>query len=692
MRDSIPIAAVIGILLVLVGMAVVIARGDTTQQVAAVAEEARRVDALIIAATGLAGEVREALIIAQTATQGLVDPSQAASAADRIHTAIAGLQQAVEGLHADPDLVIAANPVIEEAAALATAVMRGASTDAVQIAETELGPSLDLLLRLGEERSLEKSTHIDGVSQGFGTVATAARYVTALLIPAVALFLLYRAVRRSQRLSLLRSELARERDLRRKKDAFLEAASHHIRTPLTAVVGFAELLRDRSRDFNAGVRQEITELMAIEAAETAAVVDDLLVAARYDLEDLESHDEPTDIRDLIDGVTRDWATRERMRLTVRGASTTSTDPRLLSHAIRNLLKNSTTFGGDHIRVEIMEVDRGVVIEVADDGKPLPAGEEERIFGLYYSYTPDSALAPSLGLGLPVARRIAKTLGGDLRYDRLEPENVFELSIPRTGTPSARTPIPDRRVDPFEDRPNLDAIMSIIADGGPDVAFQPIVELRTKEVVGYEALSRFGVGSPVPWFKTAAILGLSLELELSCIKAALGTFDFAASHRFLTVNLSDRTLHSSLLLDLLEDVEPGRLVLELSETATIKSYEATKGVVGALTARGIGLAIDDVGAGEVDLWHLARIGARLFKIDMSVVSRMGSSASDRALTRAIQAMALEMGVNVVAEGVESDDQHRLLNELEIALGQGYLYGKPEPWDRWARDENRSPRCG
>src|SRR3970040_2607049 len=76
-------------------------------------------------------------------------------------------------------------------------------------------------------------------------------------------------------------ELEREKELRRQKDLFLNAASHHINNPLAAVVGFSEILRDRARDLSAGVRNEIIELLAIQANETAQVVAGLLIAACF---------------------------------------------------------------------------------------------------------------------------------------------------------------------------------------------------------------------------------------------------------------------------------------------------------------------------------------------------------------------------------------------------------------------------
>src|SRR3970282_1387517 len=116
----------------------------------------------------------------------------------------------------------------------------------------------------------------------------------------------------------LTDDLEQERELRRKKDAFLDAASHHINNPLAAVVGFSELLRDRTRDFSAGVRNEIIELLAIQALETSHVVDDLLIAARFDLDERELDSAAVDLRAVVETATHDWASNQRSRLVVSG--------------------------------------------------------------------------------------------------------------------------------------------------------------------------------------------------------------------------------------------------------------------------------------------------------------------------------------------------------------------------------------
>jgi len=702
-RQSTVVAVVALGMFVLVGTAVVIARGDATE---AIAEDARLLtwsESVGAAAAVLRGEVREGLVIGQSVAVGVFDQQASNDAAARILEAADELERRAEvlvGMTRDPIVREAAATTASSARDVAAAIDNGSNQEALAISGTDLAGALETLTSRTTEISEVSADHIVAVNAGLGTITTAARFVSALLIPMLAVFLLYRAMRRSQKISLLRSELAREQELRHKKDAFLAAASHHIRTPLSAVVGFSELLRDRTRDFSAGVRNEVIELLAIEADETANVVDDLLAAARYDLGELELSEVELEVRDILDVATSDWAAKQRMRLTITGNAVIVGDARWLTHAIRNLLRNAAAFGGEHIRVDILNVMNRVVIEIADDGEPIPRSEHDRIFELYYSYRQIEGLAPSLGLGLSVARRIARAMGGDLDYYQGDEENVFEMTLRGSASRASDETLPARVIDPNQGAPTLESISGVIAAGGPEIVYQPIIDLEARargehRVVGYEGLARFGSQSPPEWFDAASRLGLRLDLELACISRAIEDFDPPEGHALLAVNLTDRTLHTSLLGDAIKGIEPTRLMLELSETASIKSYEETRLVIDALAARGVRMAVDDVGASDVDLWHMIRLGAHMIKIDMSLVRDLRDSPRNRALIKAIVAMTGELGTILVAEGVETEEEHIALRELGVEYGQGYLYGRPSAMGEvpgWLADSEPASRAG
>ncbi|MGH8873006.1 MAG: EAL domain-containing protein [Acidimicrobiia bacterium] len=481
----------------------------------------------------------------------------------------------------------------------------------------------------------------------------------------------------------LAAELEREKELRRKKDAFLDAASHHINTPLAAVVGFSELLRDRTRDFNAGVRNEIIELLAIQAVETSHVVDDLLIAARFDLDEMELDSAAVDLRAVVETATHDWASNQRSRLTVSGNAVARADGHWVTHIVRNLLRNASAFGKGNIWVRISAGFNKVVVEVVDDGEGIAPDDVETIFEPYYSSLQAGRLTPSLGLGLSVARRLARAMGGDVRYLREDHQTVFELDLPRLSLEyDSFADVPDVVIDPMAGRPSKEAIGQVLAEGGPEMVYQQIVDMRAHRggearVIGYEGLARFPFASPPEWFEVAGSAGLRLDLELAAMRTAISGFAPTNHDGFLALNLSDASLTSSSLTDALAGLDPGRVVLELSEVAVIKSYEVTRRFVDSLRDRGIRLAVDDVGAGEIDLWHILRLEPAAIKVDMSLVRDIEHTPRNRALIRGISAMAQDLGIMVVAEGIEAPEEEEVLLELGVQYGQGYLFGKPGP---------------
>jgi len=682
-NSKLALIAVVAAVFVIVGAAVIIARGDSAEEIAEDAHILTWSESVASAAVAVRAEVREGLVVGQSASAGVLDDEATVESAARIREAVDSLEGRVNLL---PEIAQisgirdTANEASAQAAGVADAIEAGNIAEALIVATDQLSPALEELLSRAGTVSDESAEDIAAVNAGLGTVTTAARFVAALLIPALAVFLFYRALRRSQKLSLLRTELARERELRRNKDAFVAAASHHVRTPLSAVVGLTELLRDDSGDFSPAVRKEAIGLIATEAEQTSNVVDDLLAAARYEAGDFEMAEQRLEMRDVVDAVTDDWADTQQTKLMIRGNAVVLGDERWLGHAIRNLLRNASSSGGEDVEVAIDSAANQVVIEISDNGAAIPTEENDRISELYYSYSGVDGLTPSLGLGLAVARRIAKASGGDLRYRRLEGKNVFEMTLPGHKSHVLPRDTFNRVIDPSAGMPAAEAIEQVIADGGPRVEYQSIVALSPgrpgdTEVVGYEALARFDSHNATDWFVAASRLGLRVDLELVCIQAAIAGFQPVEEEAYLAVNISDETIHTPQLAEVIADMPSKQLVLELSDTAAIASYERTREALGELAATGIWVAIDEVGSGEINLEHLAQLEAEIVKIDLSLVREANSSSRIRGLIKAIVAMADELGTLVVAVGVETDDEHDTVTRLGVPFGQGNLYAHP-----------------
>jgi EAL domain-containing protein (putative c-di-GMP-specific phosphodiesterase class I)/anti-sigma regulatory factor (Ser/Thr protein kinase) len=472
---------------------------------------------------------------------------------------------------------------------------------------------------------------------------------------------------------------SRETEQEAQRGEFLRSAYHHIHDPIEAIVGFSELLRDRSRDFSAGVRNEVIELLAIQAQEASQIADDLLVAATLDHDHLDIDTSGVDLRGVVEQATKGWASHQMLRLTVSGNALARADARWVTHIVRNLLRNAVSSGGHDIAVRISDGHNRVVLDVVDDGPGIAPELAESIFDPYRSST-DSK---SLGLGLFVCRRLARAMGGELIYTREGDQTVFELSMPKVSLQTAYwVDEPDVVIDPLQGKPSKDKITEILDQGGPEIVYQPIHDLKAhregdSQTLGYESLSRFPFAGPPEWFEVAGSLGMKLDLELAAIEAAIGGFSPSTHDGFLAMNLSDATLASSQLEESLKGLDPGRIILELSEVALIKSYEATKRHIDQIRDRGIRLAVDDVGAGEVDLWQIMRLDPAVIKIDMCLVREIETNPRNRALVRGVAAMAQDLGIMVIAEGIEAPEEVEQLLALGVGHGQGYLLGKPGP---------------
>ena len=176
----------------------------------------------------------------------------------------------------------------------------------------------------------------------------------------------------------------------------------------------------------------------------------------------------------------------------------------------------------------------------------------------------------------------------------------------------------------------------------------------------------------------------MAIELPCTRQSTETtaydYDAFSAHdedSFLALNLSNATLLSPGLGSAIEAIEPGRLVLELSDTARIRSYGITRKSVDSLRERGVRLAVDDVGAGQLDIWHILRLDPEIIKLDRNLVADPENLRRNNALIKGITVMARDLGIMVIAEAIETESERRRLLDLGVEFGQGYLFGKPEP---------------
>ena len=210
-------------------------------------------------------------------------------------------------------------------------------------------------------------------------------------------------------------------------------------------------------------------------------------------------------------------------------------------------------------------------------------------------------------------------------------------------------------------------------------FQPFVDLRTSDTVGYEALTRFDDGTrPDEMFDLAARVGLGPDLELACAQAAVDAFRGESTGAWLAVNLSPQAI--------LEGCVPGlvaacdrELVVEITERARVDDYGAIRAAMAQ--SGGARLAIDDAGVEAASLQHIIELQPSVVKLDITLVRDIEKNTRRQAMVAGLCYFAAQSNVVIIAEGIEYAVEVATL--LDVAstlppgalLGQGYLLGRP-----------------
>ncbi len=237
-----------------------------------------------------------------------------------------------------------------------------------------------------------------------------------------------------------------------------------------------------------------------------------------------------------------------------------------------------------------------------------------------------------------------------------------------------------------------------------IHYQPQVDVATGQPVGAEALLRWrhpehGLMPPAEFIPIAEQTGLIVPLTMHVLDAALlqvGVWREDGLNLTVSVNLSPRVLAEPDLPERIANlcrkrhVSPRALVVEITESMIVADPDRALPVAEQLSRMGVTVSLDDFGTGFSALDLLKRLPVSEVKIDRSFVLGMLDDTRDRAIVRYTTGLARELGMQVVAEGVETAALHDCLVELGCDVGQGYLYGRPMPapeFTRWAREHVR-----
>ncbi len=221
------------------------------------------------------------------------------------------------------------------------------------------------------------------------------------------------------------------------------------------------------------------------------------------------------------------------------------------------------------------------------------------------------------------------------------------------------------------------IRRILADQAFSPVFQPIVSLATVQPVGHEALTRFADGTPPDRvIAEAQTVGLNRQLELAMLMAALEASRELPKDGWLSLNVSPSVILESGELAHVLAGHARQLVLEVTEHVEIANYRAIRRAVAAF-GRGVTLAVDDAGAGFASLRHVVELRPRFLKLDLTLVRNVHRDLTRQAMVAGLAQFAARARCEVIAEGIETEDELAMLRDLGVRLGQGYLLGRPSP---------------
>ena len=296
--------------------------------------------------------------------------------------------------------------------------------------------------------------------------------------------------------------------------------------------------------------------------------------------------------------------------------------------------------------------------------------EQRTGGTWHVLTLLSTsvvVVPALGLAVSSCRPYRRQ---SRRWRQLETQvRALRASSPLVPGPSI-TP------EDEEGLPSAAEVRALLDNGVVAVALQPVVQLADGRVVGHEALARFGGRVPTDrWFRGAGLHGLAEELELLTVRTALRALPGLDPEHSLAVNLSPLALASPAVLESLESADLSRVVVEITEHEAVRDYAAARMHLGRLRAGGARIAVDDIGAGFASLRHALLLRPDVIKLDQSLTRGIDSDARQRAVVVAVTRFAEEVGVELIAEGVETPEQATALQQLGLVLGQGWGLGVP-----------------
>jgi len=231
-------------------------------------------------------------------------------------------------------------------------------------------------------------------------------------------------------------------------------------------------------------------------------------------------------------------------------------------------------------------------------------------------------------------------------------------------------------------------LALVLGGEVTSVYEPIVDVATKTVFGYEALARGPAGSefhaPLALFETAEEEGFVFELDCLCRRSGLGGAVGLPTGTKLFLNVRPTTIYDpsfrpeALIRTLARtQLQPSDVVFEISEQESIQSFDAFREVRDEYGKLGFQIAIDDTGAGYASLQAVMELEPDYIKVDRAFCSGIDTDPARQSMLSALHSVAGQIGARIIAEGLDTLEELETLGRLGIPFGQGWLFGKPTP---------------
>jgi EAL domain-containing protein (putative c-di-GMP-specific phosphodiesterase class I) len=270
--------------------------------------------------------------------------------------------------------------------------------------------------------------------------------------------------------------------------------------------------------------------------------------------------------------------------------------------------------------------------------------------------------------------VVSVSAADPSHLRRLPERLSTVSEFGVVASALMGPLLDRHWEAAHLRTELD---ELIAQHAFWPVFQSVVRLADRGAVGYEALTRFADGSrPDLRFAQANAAGMSVRFEMACLKAQLEAAAWLPAGAWLSVNVSPALANAVVPLVSALELAERDLVFEITEHVEVGDYSALDRALELVRGRAR-LAVDDAGAGYAGLRHILELRPQFVKLDLSLVRNVDIDRARQAMVAGMAHFAGNSGCDLIAEGIETEEELAELIRLGVKYGQGYLFGRPEP---------------